>query len=58
MIRVFLLGVAAWLGWRFVQRRGRPDADVLVGWVDGSSVSLPPGNATREVLVDLAEQVL
>ena len=45
--------------WRFLARRRQPTAlRVVVGYDDGSIVSLEPGSPERELLVDAANQAL
>ena len=59
MRRLLALGAVAALVWRFLARRHRPPAPrVVVGYEDGSTVTLEPGSPERELLVDAAAEAL
>ena len=57
--RVLALAAAGAVVWRVVsRRRGQTAAHVVVGYGDGSTVSLEPGSPERELLVDAANEAL
>jgi hypothetical protein len=57
--RLLALGAAGAVVWRLVsRRRGQATAHVLVGYDDGSTLSLDPGSPERELLVDAASEAL
>ena len=59
MRKLLALGALGALLWRFLARRHEPPAPrVVVGYDDGSTVSLEPGSPERELLVDAATEAL
>ena len=57
-MRLVLLAAAALGAWLFLRRRRTADERrVVVGWADGSELSLGEG-ASRERLVAIAEEAL
>ncbi len=59
MRSVLAFGALAALIWRLVARRRQsPAPRVVIGYADGSTVSLEPGSPERELLVDAASEVL
>ena len=54
-----MLAAAAWLAVRLWRRRSRgPTTSVVVGYADGSSISLDGASADRDSLVELARTAL
>ena len=59
MRKLLALGVAGAFVWRLLSRRREPPAPrVVVGYDDGSTVSLEPGSPGQERLVDAATEAL
>jgi len=59
MRRLLMLAAAAWLAVRLWRRRSRgPTTSVVVGYADGSSISLDGASADRDSLVELARTAL
>lgn len=59
MRRLLALGVVGALIWRVLARcRHSPAPRVVVGYDDGSIVSLEPGSPERELLLDAANEAL
>ena len=59
MRKLLALAAAGAVLWRFLSRRREMAAPhVLIGYDDGSTVSLDPGSPERELLVDAATEAL
>jgi hypothetical protein len=59
MRRLVALAAAGALVWRFLaRRRAAPAPRVVIGYDDGSTVSLEPGSPERELLLDAASEAL
>ena len=59
MRRLFALAAAGALAWRFLtRRRGTVKPRVVIGYDNGSTVTLEPGSPERELLVDAATEAL
>jgi hypothetical protein len=59
MRRLVVLAAGAAILWRLISRRGRAaTAQVVVGYADGSSVTLEPGSPTHDALVGAATEAL
>jgi hypothetical protein len=59
MRKLLAFAAAGALAWRFLARRRETVIPhVVVGYDDGSTVSLEPGSPERELLVDAANEAL
>ena len=59
MRRLLALAAAGAVVWRLLTRRcERPAPRVVIGYDDGSTLSLEPGSPERELLVDAAAEAL
>ena len=59
MRKLLALAAAAAIAWRVVARRRQaPEPRVVVGYDDGSTVTLEPGSPERELLVAAASEAL
>ena len=59
MRKLLALAAGAAVVWRVVIRRRKlPEPRVVVGYGDGSTVTLEPGSPERELLVDAATEAL
>lgn len=58
MRRALLAVVLGVVAWRFVRGRRGVGGEVVVGWADGSSVSLDDGAPERDRIVAVAAGVL
>jgi len=59
MRKLLALAAAGALAWRLLwRRRAAPAPRVVIGYEDGSTVSLEPGSPERELLVDAAIETL
>lgn len=58
MRRALLAIVMGVVAWRFVSGRRGVGNEVVVGWADGSSVSLDDGAPERDRIVAIAAKVM
>ncbi len=59
MRKLLALAAGAAVVWRAVARRHKPpEPRVVIGYGDGSTLTLEPGSPERELLVDAAAEAL